>query len=230
MSEQIKKAIKKIAVLREELKTDLAEIPNLVIRADHTLETLSNGLLHIIGESPTNQSSTFTPTPITHVLGDDVTQQEKVDLKAITPTNADKEALKKQATEAYDTFLDRDSNVILESVDDLIIRAVAKKAGMDVTSTNPEKITVEFIESIKEAISNTINKIVELQQATNEKTGKEFTEADEKEIREHFQNATIENMEAVVKEMEAELKAEPAKKEEAPAPTTTTPKSTNKRR
>ncbi|TXI85980.1 MAG: hypothetical protein E6Q36_10115 [Chryseobacterium sp.] len=152
MSENIKSAIQKIKTLRKELQSDLSEIPNLVIRTDHVLETLANGIAHTIGENPYVESTTFKPTPITHMLGEDVTIWKDVEIKSIVPNKSDKDSLKKEANEAYETFIERDNKVILESVDDIVIRAVAKKAGLDVTSTLPEIITIDFIDDIKQAI------------------------------------------------------------------------------
>ena len=153
MSKKIKEAVGKIKALKLELQADLAEVPNLVIRTDNVLDTMANSLLGFIGESIESTSTAFTPTPITNVLGQDVSRGEKVEEKAIEPSNADKASLKEQANTAYETFLERDSFTLLESLDDIVIRAVAKKAGMkDVTSTVPEKVTIEFIDEIKSAI------------------------------------------------------------------------------
>jgi hypothetical protein len=154
MDTEIKIAIEKINSFRQELADILPNHENLQIRASNVLQTLENGFKHVIGMPLTEDvnSGGFTPTPITNVLGDDVTHKAPIAVKDIIPTDADKEALRQQALEAYDTFVDRDEKVILESLDEIVIRAVAKRAGMAVTSTDPERVGLEFINEIKAAI------------------------------------------------------------------------------
>jgi hypothetical protein len=61
----------------------------------------------------------------------------------------------KQEVEAAIFYFDPESNAegILANIPDLIIRGVAKKAGMRVTKDEPKELTVEFIEQVKAAVA-----------------------------------------------------------------------------
>lgn len=60
--------------------------------------------------------------------------------------------LRLKADELYPKFLSASSDHLLDSVSDIEIRAVAKRAGLPVTETNPARITTDYIDQIKEAI------------------------------------------------------------------------------
>jgi hypothetical protein len=153
MSQSIEKAINKIENLQSELNSDLQENELLQIRCNYTLETLANGMKHLIGLPIGDAVSVeFIPTPLRNVLGENVEHGEVIKEDTVKPSEADKEALKKQAIECYETILDRDSKAVLDAVEDIVIRATAKKAGLQVSSIDPAKITVDFIDKIKQAI------------------------------------------------------------------------------
>jgi hypothetical protein len=69
-----------------------------------------------------------------------------------TPEDVAFAELKLKADELYPRFLGTSSDHLLDSVSDIEIRAVAKKAGLPVTEHNPARITTEYIETIKTAI------------------------------------------------------------------------------
>jgi hypothetical protein len=62
------------------------------------------------------------------------------------------EQLRKEVTDILKGFADRDTDEIKDSLSDIQIRGVAKRAGFKVTDTEPEFITTEYIEQIKEKI------------------------------------------------------------------------------
>lgn len=63
------------------------------------------------------------------------------------------EELQREVVAIYDSFLDRETDELLSSLDEIQIRAVAIRAHMShVTERNPERITPAFIEEIKAAI------------------------------------------------------------------------------
>lgn len=62
------------------------------------------------------------------------------------------EELQKEVNAVYEGFTERENDDILDSIPELVIRGVAKKAGLQVTQTEPEKINSAFVNQIKEAI------------------------------------------------------------------------------
>jgi hypothetical protein len=69
-----------------------------------------------------------------------------------TPEDVELAELRLKADELYPRFLVTPSDNLLDSVSDIEIRAVAKRAGLPVTETNPQRITVAYIDQIKKAI------------------------------------------------------------------------------
>lgn len=95
--------------------------------------------------------------PITKIMGKDVAAGVKKPSDVNKPfqqTVEDVELaqLRLKADELYPKFLATSSDQLLDSVSDIEIRAVAKKAGLPVTETNPARITTEYIDKIKAAI------------------------------------------------------------------------------
>jgi uncharacterized protein YbaA (DUF1428 family) len=74
------------------------------------------------------------------------------DLNAPTDRAA---AYRNKVEKAYAGFLKEETRVILNEYEDNVIRGVAKKAKMKVTKEDPEKITLAFIEEIKDNIRET---------------------------------------------------------------------------
>jgi hypothetical protein len=62
------------------------------------------------------------------------------------------EELAQEVNAIYDGFSERENDELLDSLTDLQIRGVAKKAGLEVTQTKPEHITSAYIDQIKAAI------------------------------------------------------------------------------
>jgi hypothetical protein len=62
------------------------------------------------------------------------------------------EELSLEVNAIYEGFTERENDEIIDSLTDLQIRGVAKKAGMEVTETKPERLTNSFIDEIKESI------------------------------------------------------------------------------
>lgn len=145
-------AIGKINKLRGELSGLFIDNEALKNRTDNVLLTLENGLRHFAGIQLTAPESSFVPSSLKDALQKQTSEHSPITEAILSPKDADKEALRKEAEKAYQSFLERDNKDILESTEDLVIRAVAKKAGIDVTSTIPEKIDFTFIDHIKAAI------------------------------------------------------------------------------
>jgi hypothetical protein len=75
---------------------------------------------------------------------------EEGDIKS--PAALEGDEIAKEIAAIYESFPYREVDEILDSVDETRIRAVAKKAGLQVTETEPEKINTAFIVQIKEAM------------------------------------------------------------------------------
>lgn len=117
--------------------------------------------------------------PLTKVLGYDILQAKKTrphQASGLTPTqqlqfNKDQQEvvatsnagadLKAQVTALYPEFVNRDNNQLLDEyqTNDVVIRGVAKRAGLPVTEDNPKVIDTKFIDQVKDAIKKQQDKI-----------------------------------------------------------------------
>lgn len=110
--------------------------------------------------------------PITRLFGKEIKPISRNDkpaideTKPITPTPAIEikttqeiqvNELRIQRDEVYNRFIVTPTDDLLDSLDEMIIRAVAKRAGLPVTETNPKKITAKYVEQIKAAIQKNMD-------------------------------------------------------------------------
>lgn len=72
------------------------------------------------------------------------------DQKGATAIASDE--LRHEVDGIYPGFAERETDDLIGSLEELQIRGVAKRAGLQVTETKPERITTAFIEEIKQAI------------------------------------------------------------------------------
>lgn len=153
--QHIHQLISRISEWRKELKEILLSDQMTFAQCDHVLNVMHNGLKHRVGEVIIEPATNaWQPAPLTYVLGEAINEIKPLSADTAKPSSADINKLKQEVQEAYGGFVERNSESILANMEDMIIRGVAKKAGMDVTSIDPEIITIEFIDSIKEAIKN----------------------------------------------------------------------------
>lgn len=97
----------------------------------------------------------------------------------VKPATADEVALQEliaRIDAVYPTFTGLGNDEILNSLDDLEIRGIAKKAGLPVTETNPEKIDGKFIDQVKDAITK--NEEFKQTQLAAKNAGGKVNEAD----------------------------------------------------
>lgn len=151
---------------------------SLQIRANHVFTTLANGFKSIHGSYPQLPSSqvdqgvsSFVPTPI--IMANAPTVQKVVDS---IPQEADIEDYRERVIKAYESFVDRDAAALLDSLHDSEIRGVAKMAGIEVSPTEPEHLSHEFINEIKDAI--TAKKAIEEAEATAKAAAEELEPAE----------------------------------------------------
>jgi hypothetical protein len=149
--------IKEVIAILEESKKQISELlesnPTLQLRVTSTFDRLSNGLKVVIGEPISdNTQEGFKMEKLESVFGRKI--HEKKELKVQKTDKKEVDLLRETAAVLYDTFPEQQSKELIERLTDMEVRAVAKLAGLQVTSTQPAKITVVFIEKIKEAIVN----------------------------------------------------------------------------
>lgn len=142
------------------VNTRLAEYPDLAAQITMQLDKTINmlklkagidvGGAVVEGEFPT----------ISKLRGQDFEVGQKpaakapVDMKAIKEIadQNDSEELINKVNILEPLFLEIESDKLLDEHEDLVLRGVAKRAGLPVTETTPEKIDVAYINTIKEAI------------------------------------------------------------------------------
>lgn len=165
MSQNVEQAMEILKNAQAAVHDTLKDFPALQTRAKSVLDTLINGLGHTIGKVADRQ-----PEPTNHISLAEAwgfaPASDTTPTKAIV-AKSDVDELRELAKAAYETFLDRDSAALAESLLDIELRAVAKLAGLPVTPTEPKTITVPYIEEIKAAIKS--KKLLELQQEDERK-------------------------------------------------------------
>lgn len=170
-------AVDEIGTLRTKLGDIFADAPEFNNRAQSVLTSLENGFRHLAGmetiQTGNKPDGSFTPTPITKMFGEDV-KREAPSVEQATPTVDDRTALRAEVEKAYPTFLTRKPKDILDNVEHMVIRGVAKKAGLDVTSTEPATITEAFVKKVIEAINGKENNTAARNTALLEKFGEDY--------------------------------------------------------
>lgn len=159
--ETVKRVIGKINALKESIKKDLAEreLEPFLIRCENSLDTMARALNVAIGgeiEQLNNGNSDFIPVPLTSVLDMATNAPVKTTDADVNPRQAEIDKIKAEVNDVYNSILQREPKEILEGTDELILRGVAKKAGLNVDANNPENLSVEFIKEIQTAIQSKI--------------------------------------------------------------------------
>jgi uncharacterized protein YnzC (UPF0291/DUF896 family) len=188
--EIVQRVIDKINALKSAIKKDLLTEPELepfLIRCENSLETMSRALNVAIGGdieplSAIAGNGEFIPQPLTAVLDMAVNKVEKTNIDDINPRQAEIEKIKAEVKNVYKSMLEREPKDILEGTDELILRGVAKKAGLNVDANTPETLSVEFVKEIQLAIQNKneiASKIADAKNAQGELTDDQKQKVDE---------------------------------------------------
>lgn len=90
--------------------------------------------------------------PAKTIGGKKISVNQKVKLSDLEPNEQKVNVLRGKVEESYGRFLKMETLHIKNEFKDNVIRGVAKKAMMKVNKEDPETITLEFIEEIKENI------------------------------------------------------------------------------
>lgn len=222
--QHIKDAIDKIAQFNKELKVVLAPSPDFATRSSAVLLSLENGFRGVVGlplvSEAERPATGFDGKPHENFMGV-VSKPAPVQEEDLAPQDDVLAKLKADIEEAWPTFGDRTNEDILKTVDPLVIRGIAKKAGVDGFAAT--KLDSAFIDDIKahmieQAQVNTakasglsgehqeaIDRIVELDKELAARAEKEYTADHEAETREHFAGKTVDDCKAIIADLEKEL-------------------------
>lgn len=138
--------------INEELANDSdAQHHRLKIEASLNREIEYINLITGIGDVTSDQK--VSPGPATTMGGQPIKRPPaKLTSEDLEPNPRKVVELRDRVEALWHTFVTRDSRELLQEVDDTTIRGVAKKAKMKVTKDDPETITLDFIEEIKNNI------------------------------------------------------------------------------
>lgn len=179
MHPSIGKTRKAIALIRDTKETVaelLADTPDFKTQANHVFETLANGLAFAIGEKVIHSGRTRTevisqPAQRT-IMGVPVPDEKplKQRVQEVQPSISELDKFRTEIDKAYIAFGRMSNKEILNEFHDLEIRAVAKRAGLQVTKTEPVRITDSFVSEIKNAIQEKADAEAAQKEATTPKT------------------------------------------------------------
>lgn len=110
-----------------------------------------------LGQDPVATTLIHDTGPLKKMFGKDITSspdQARDVNKPFKQTAEDVEAaeLDLKVDQLYPRILSTPSDSLLDSISDLEIRGIARRAGLPVTETTPVRITTAYIDQIKEAI------------------------------------------------------------------------------
>lgn len=138
----------------------LAPLPELATRSNNVFRALINGLLNMLGEplmdEDNNQVEQIVIKPIEKLSGitfkhNQFEASQPISTGVQVEKQMDLSTLKTEVDEALKTFAQRQPKELKDSLPDIVIRGVAKKAGMkNVSETNPERITHLYIKQIQD--------------------------------------------------------------------------------
>lgn len=125
--------------------------PSLCLRFDSVFKQLINSLNYNTGALQ-SATVTFKPEPLTKMIGRDINVKAKTGKLELKPLEVDEiEVFKEKIQLVYDSFLTRENTDLLDSLQDIEIRGVAKLARVP----NFEKVAIDgkLIDNIKKAIT-----------------------------------------------------------------------------
>ncbi len=141
-----------ITSINEILKDPADEMHRIRITGDLQRQHDQLLLLTGAGDLETGQSAVLGPAKT--IGGKPIAKQRRFTADDMIPADDKVNNLRKQVDAAVGYFgPDASAEGILANIPELLIRGVAKKAGLQVTKDEPKDITVEFIEKIKEALA-----------------------------------------------------------------------------
>lgn len=135
------------------------------LRIDSVFKTLINSLNANTG-NVSDTKSTFKPKPLKNILGVSVSHSENTKLQLKPIEQNDIEEFRDKVQKAYDTYLERETIDLKDSLRELEIRGVAKLAGIE----DYDKVPADekLINRTKEAIQKK-NEVLAKQEAEKNK-------------------------------------------------------------
>jgi hypothetical protein len=128
-------------------KDNLQELPAIANKVNATLLQLDNFLSHLIGVPLQKIEPTKKFGPIKMEPRPALPENE---IKSAAAMEADQ--LRHEVDEIFPDFPHRDPAELLDSLTEMQVRAVAKRAGIKVTEEDPERITLAFVKEIQQKI------------------------------------------------------------------------------
>lgn len=124
------------------------------LKLSQSLQREADYLLLVTGAGDVADNTGTVLGPATTIGGKPISKIPKITQRDLRPSDDKVLQLQEDVESALVYFgPDSDSGGILANIPDLIIRGVARKAGLQVTKQKPEILTVEFIDQIKEAVA-----------------------------------------------------------------------------
>lgn len=155
MEKQINALIADLEKVKQKAQTTLTEAPGLSDMIGLQLDKTINLMKQKASGSPETGEIFGT---VTKLKGQDFKPGEKPSAPKVPEKikSADEiaaEELKEKVDALEPLFTKIESDKILDEHSDLVIRGVAKRAGLPVTEDNPKKIDVKYIDQIKKALT-----------------------------------------------------------------------------
>lgn len=208
------KAADKVAQLKEEFNNSFTD-PELTAIASRVNGDLAkiDSFLRIQAGTPVTDNTVSGSNTVKTMFGKPVPQNKKQALAdfdlnedAIVPDAKNQAGLelKEKVATLYPQFSKLTSDEILDSLSDLEIRGVAKKAGLAVTEKNPKTLNSEFIAKIKEAIAK--KEELEAAEASAKLSGEEKKEAEKEEENEASDDQKFDDLTLEYNQLEEEIK------------------------
>ena len=155
-SEILSEAIELLSEVHNKLSVLLIDdFPNLKLKSDNVLRVLINGFKVVNNQPIGDQTETLVTDfpPITSMFGKEIDFQKTPEKKPFVIDKSEFDSFKEKIDNALSVFEAISEKDILETFDDFTIRGIAKIAGIEVTPTDPEKVTVQFVKQIKDALA-----------------------------------------------------------------------------
>lgn len=102
--------------------------------------------------------------------GINTNRMTNTEYKNYSESNADDlmaNELQEGVDEYYDKFLDIETDQILDTLEDMVIRGIGKTAGLPVTDVSPKRVDSKFVNRIKDAITKLNNDMQEQETKKN---------------------------------------------------------------
>jgi hypothetical protein len=154
MEKQVNALIGDLEKVKQKAKTTLTEAPGLADMVGLQLDKTINLMKQKASGSPETGETFGT---VTKLKGQDFTPGEKAKPKLPEKVKSADEIAAEELKEKVDAleplFTKIESDKILDEHSELVIRGIAKRAGLPVTEDNPKKIDVKYVDEIKKALT-----------------------------------------------------------------------------